>query len=253
MSSPFSLEGRRVLLTGASSDIGKACAQSIAELGGTLVLSGRNGSILCDVSASLAGAGHVVEPFDLTSTGEEIASWVKDVGARHGPLSGLVHCAGVQQTKPLRAVSEADLEAAISINLRSALFLGKGFAAKGVHTRPASLVFISSIRALVGEPATAVYTATKAALTGLVRVLAVELAPQQITANIVAPSVVLAGMGARLKRALPPQQFATIEAAHPLGIGEAADVGHAVAFLLSGASRWITGTTLVLDGGYSAR
>jgi NAD(P)-dependent dehydrogenase (short-subunit alcohol dehydrogenase family) len=106
---------------------------------------------------------------------------------------------------------------------------------------------------LAGAPATVAYAASKGALNALTRSMAVELAREKIRVNTVAPGHVATEMSDRLREFLTPEKYAMIEAAHPLGLGTATDVAYAVAFLLADTGRWITGSTLVVDGGYTAQ
>jgi NAD(P)-dependent dehydrogenase (short-subunit alcohol dehydrogenase family) len=106
---------------------------------------------------------------------------------------------------------------------------------------------------LTGQPGQVLYSATKGALIAMARSMALELARESIRVNCVAPAVVAAGMSEELQKTLSPEQFSAITAQHPLGLGRAEDVANAVAFLLADTSRWITGTTLTVDGGYTAQ
>jgi NAD(P)-dependent dehydrogenase (short-subunit alcohol dehydrogenase family) len=112
---------------------------------------------------------------------------------------------------------------------------------------------LSSVAGIVGQPGIAAYASSKAAVLGLTRCLALELAPEHIRVNCVAPAMVKTEMADQLFKSLSPEQVTEIEQAHPLGIGRPRDVAHAIAFLLSDDARWITGSVLVVDGGYTAR
>jgi NAD(P)-dependent dehydrogenase (short-subunit alcohol dehydrogenase family) len=114
-------------------------------------------------------------------------------------------------------------------------------------------VFVASAAALAGAPALSAYAASKAALIGLAKSLAVELAPQRIRVNCVAAGWVDTALTARLRATLTERQYESIVAMHPLGIGAARDVANAIAFLLSDAASWVTGSVLVVDGGYTAQ
>jgi NAD(P)-dependent dehydrogenase (short-subunit alcohol dehydrogenase family) len=130
--------------------------------------------------------------------------------------------------------------------------LARGFCQKGCHAADSSIVFLSSVSALTGQPALSVYCASKAALIGLAKSLALEWASLRIRVNCIAPALVRGEMAEQFREELSPEQFREMEKLHPLGLGHPRDVANAVAFLLADTGRWITGTTLVVDGGYSA-
>lgn len=131
--------------------------------------------------------------------------------------------------------------------------LAKGFRQKGCCTSASSIVLLSSASALVGAPAIAAYAASKAALIGLTRSLAIELAREGIRVNCIAPGMVQSEMTDGIRQTLSAEQFAAIVAQHPLGLGTTWDVACGAAYLLSDAARWMTGQTLVLDGGFTAQ
>lgn len=251
MSHPLDLSERRYLITGASSGLGRAIALYLAQLGAKLVLVGRDEGRLHETSAA-AGAGHRCVAFDL-SAGDEIPAWMKSLAQQHGPLHGVVHSAGVLHAAPLRMLSAREWDDSFRLNVSAAAALAKGFRQPGVRVEQGgSIVFLSSVMGLTGQPGQSLYSATKGALVALARSLALELAREKIRVNCVAPAVVKTGMSETLERTLPPEKFAQIEAMHPLGLGRPEDVAAAVAFLLADTARWVTGTTLVVDGGYTA-
>jgi NAD(P)-dependent dehydrogenase (short-subunit alcohol dehydrogenase family) len=141
----------------------------------------------------------------------------------------------------------------VEINLTAAIMLAKGMRQKEVLASPGSLVLLSSVVGLVGSAGRSVYSSTKSALVGLTKSLALELARDGLRVNCVAPAFVSTPMFEEAKNRLGAEQVSAIEAAHPLGIGTARDVANSVAFLLADSGRWITGTTLVVDGGYTAQ
>jgi len=245
------LTGRLVLVTGASSGIGREAAIFLSGCNARLVLAARNRERLEQTASLLEGTGHRVESIDLAST-DEIPAWIKRLSEETGPLHGVVHCAGAHSAYPLRVLTTEKLESVMRINVSAALMLAKGFRQKGCSTAGSAMVLVSSVAGLVGEPGIAAYATSKAALIGLSRALAMELAGQGIRVNCIAPGFVQTEMGDRLREALTPEQFLALEAKHPLGLGTARDVAHGIGFLLAETSRWITGTTLVIDGGYTA-
>jgi NAD(P)-dependent dehydrogenase (short-subunit alcohol dehydrogenase family) len=245
------LTDRTILVTGASSGIGRATSILLGELGAKLILVGRNPAGLRETSRQLGGAAHRLEPFDLAQAGT-IPDWVKDLAQQEGPLAGLVHCAGLHLVRPLRFLDLEKAEQLMRVNFLAAMQLAKGFRQKGVRASSGSIVFLSSVMGSVGQPGVSVYCASKGALMALARSLALELASESIRVNCVAPGIVKTEMTAQLESSLTEEQFTAVKNLHPLGLGHAADVANAVAFLLADTGRWITGTTLVVDGGYTA-
>lgn len=239
------------MVTGASSGIGREVSRLLSELGAHVVLVGRNKDRLDETCRLLTGNGHYSEIMDLGKT-RSIPTSLKALADQYGRLDGLVHCAGMQFVRPLRFLKEDDVSELIKINLEAAIALAKGFRHKAVRSEDGAIVFISSIVGIVGQAGTAAYSASKGALVSLAKSLALELAQERIRVNCVAPAVVDTEMTSRFKAELTDAQFDAIEKMHPLGIGNALDVSYAIAFLLADTARWITGTTLVVDGGYSA-
>ncbi len=253
MSNPFELTERRILITGASSGIGRATAVAVGRLGARVILVARNEERLRETLDALETPGHVIEPFDLSNV-EAIPEWMKGVAKRSGALSGLVHSAGVEEVCPVRFLSFEKFRRMQDINVNSALWLLKAFRQKGVCAPEASVVLISSITGIVGQSGHAGYCATKGAVLAMARAAAIELAPERIRVNCIAPGWVEdTGMTESAPQRLPEDQINRIKAMHPFGAGKPADVACGAAFLLSGAARWVTGTTLVMDGGYTAQ
>jgi NAD(P)-dependent dehydrogenase (short-subunit alcohol dehydrogenase family) len=252
MLNPMNMTGRTVLVTGASSGIGRETSVLLSELGAHIVLVARNEQRLEQTMARLSGTGHRIEEFDLTQI-DRIPTWLKQIADRSGPIDGLVHSAGIQITRPLRFLSSNDVDSTLQINVAAAISLAKGFRQKGVRAQESSLVFLASVMGLAGVPGLAAYAASKGALIALTRELAIELVSERIRVNCVAPGYVRTEMTEALYQIMLPEQVAAIEARHPMGVGTPLDIAHAVAFLLADTGRWITGTTLIVDGGYTAQ
>ncbi len=249
--SPFDLCGRQIMVTGASSGIGRATAVQLSRAGARVVLVARGTEALERVAESLDGAEHGIEAIDL-ATELDISSWMRDVSKRRGRFNGLVHAAGVQLTLPLRALSEDKWNAVMHLNTTVSFLLAKGFRQKQVVDNEGSIVFLSSVVSLVGQPGLSAYSASKGAINSLTRTLSLELAPEGIRVNAVAPGVVRTDMSDKLAQTIGDENMAKVRNAHPLGFGEPEDVACAVNYLLSPAARWVTGSVLVVDGGYLA-
>ncbi len=252
MYNPMDLTGKRILVTGASSGIGRACAVELAQLGAELVLVGRNIAHLQETERMLDGCGHQVLPFDLEKI-EEIGTLPALTHARERKFAGIVHSAGVCPLVPLAGSSPMVIRKAMLINFEVFVELCRHFT-KRTHFAEdgGSLVALSSVSSMIGWPSGGAYCASKAALDGYVRVLALELAAKRIRANTVCPSNIKTPM-LDVTSGEAGKTDEDRAAAQPLGLGESEDVANAVAFLLSDAAKFITGTQLVVDGGYLAQ
>lgn len=251
MYNPLDLSKKTYLVTGASSGIGCATAILLGKLGAKIILVGRNAAKLQQVSQIIESGQFAVEEFDLADTGS-IPNWINQLGKRHGVFDGLVHCAGVRFSLPLKMTDSQIIKTTFDINVHTAFFLAQAFSQKEIYRPNSSIIFISSVLGLVGKPGVSAYAASKGAIIALTKSLAVELARKKIRVNCIAPGVVKTAMIEKVSSVLTSEQQKAIESMHLLGLGEPVDVANAIAFLLSDASRWITGSTLVVDGGYTA-
>jgi NAD(P)-dependent dehydrogenase (short-subunit alcohol dehydrogenase family) len=250
---PLDLTGRRILVTGASSGIGRATALLLSQLGAELVLVGRDPDRLAATASALDGSGHAVEPFDLCRS-EDLPEWLKMVAKRQGALTGFIHSAGTERIRPIRFITLDSWRQFENVNLTAALLLLKAYRQKGVFSSPGSIVLISSVAGIVGQAGHAEYCATKAALIAIAKSAALEFAADGIRVNCIAPGwVEETAMADNATQQRTPEQMEALKARQPLGNGKPRDVAYGAAFLLSDAARWITGTTLVMDGGYTAQ
>jgi len=249
----MAIPGRRILVTGAASGIGRATSLLLGRLGARLICVDSNGEGLEETAAAMDGTGHAFHVRDLNQL-DAIGEWLPAIADASGKLHGFVHAAGIPAPWPLRAISPASWRKVFSVNTEAALTLAQVFEKRRVRAEGStSIVFISSVMASVGSPASVVYSMTKAALEGAARSLALELSAKKIRVNCIAPGFVKTPMLNRVEALWDAGERARVEALHPLGFGEPDDIAHAAAFLLADAARWITGTVLVVDGGYTAQ
>lgn len=248
---PLDLSGRTVLVTGASSGIGRATALYLSRLGAKVIATGRDRDRVQETVDALTGDGHLGTCCDLGEVAA-IPGWLKSLCAEVGGLHGIAHCAGIQATKPIRLADAAFIEQALMTNLGSALMLAQAFRQKGCHAPAASLVLVSSSAALRTAPGNTVYAASKGGIVAATKGLGVELLRDGIRVNCVAPAMVETEMSARFRQALSEENYQRVVDMHPLGVGQPDDVAGAIAFLLADTGRWITGSTLCVDGGFLA-
>lgn len=249
MSEPMDLHGHKILITGASRGIGRACAELCAELGAKLVLVARNARALDELCAALPNGPHQAIPFELGET-ERIPELFKAITPGE-KLTGLLHAAGVGPAIPIKMVSPADMRDTFAVNYFAFMTLVRQFI-RPQFSCGGSIVAISSVAALAGWQGLSVYSGSKGALSASVRSLAVELAARHYRVNAVLPSNIRTDMLEAIMAGLSEEERLKIEQKQPLGFGEPRDVANAAAFLLSDAAKFITGTDLVVDGGYLA-
>ena len=248
----FNLSGKTVIVTGASSGIGRATSVVLSKQGAKLILVGRDEKRLNETFQMLYGSGHIIEIFDMLNL-DSIPTWMQGLAERFGSIGGVVHCAGIQQTAPVNAISSNSADKLFKINVFSGLMLAKGFRQRTVKEFGSSLVFVSSVMGIVGAPCRVLYCASKGAVISMTKALAVELAGEGVRVNCVAPAFVRTRMLDELESIISPDQLDIIRAKHPLGFGLGDDVGNAILYLLASESRWVTGSVMTVDGGYTAQ
>ena len=199
--------GKRFLVTGASSGIGRATSILLSRLNAEVVLSGRNKKELQNTLECMIGESHFLAPFDLAKSIEKIPDWITSLVADRSPFNGLVHCAGVEDTHPIRQMNTSIFESVLRINTNSALMLAKGMYKKNCYKLPCSIIFVSSITAIVGKPGLAAYCASKGALNSMVKALAIEMAQRGVRVNTVCPGYVMTEMNENLISKLPEKRY----------------------------------------------
>lgn len=246
---PYDLTGKRILVTGASSGIGRACAICAAELGASVVITGRRADALRVTLSMCAGSGHLIVAGDISSP-----DFVRVLAESAGKLDGLVHAAGIGPMCPVGMLTEDHVEMVMRTNYYSFLELVKYYSKNKYRNAHFSIVAVSSVSSSSGWGGGVVYCGSKGALSSSVRALAMELAPRGIRVNAVCPSNIRTPMYEAGASAMNDEDsLKELIKKQPLGLGEPEQVGWPVCFLLSEASSFITGVNLPVDGGYLAQ
>lgn len=251
----FSLKGQTVLITGASSGIGQACAVACSQAGARVLACGRNEERLQETLVQLdkQHLNHRALLMELTHP-EEVDALMGTLQDEGGCIDGFVHCAGVSTTLPLRNFKPEQMQQMFHTNVTAALYLSKWITKKKlVPESGQSIVLMSSVMGNLGESGKQMYSATKGALQAAARSMAVELAAKQIRVNTISPGVVETPMSLTAVYSRNEAARKAIESMHPLGLGQPEDVAAAVLYLLSPGARWVTGINLIVDGGYSSK
>ncbi|MDD2594414.1 MAG: SDR family oxidoreductase [Bacteroidales bacterium] len=245
MHNPFSLEGKIILVTGASSGIGRGIAAACADMGARLVITGRNETRLDETFQSLSGTGHTVIAADL-STQEGI-----DKIANNTPtLNGCAFCAGIAKLSQVKFITRDILEEIVNINEISPILLTAQLLKKKKFLKQSSLIYIASLSGVYkSKPGEGMYAASKGAISGFVKDAALELAPQNIRVNAICPAFIQTEMTKMFDDMIWEVEHP--EDIYPLKrLGTTSDIANGAIYLLSDASSWVTGINLLIDGGY---
>ncbi|HKK10322.1 MAG TPA: SDR family oxidoreductase [Bacteroidales bacterium] len=240
----FFLTGKIILITGGSSGIGAAAALASAEAGAVVYLNARNAERAEKVLKTLPGEGHQLLLGDLTD--EDQRNHIVDELPK---LHGVVHSAGLTAHMPARFIRKKNLDQLFHVNYEAVVLLTARILAKKKIEKGGSFVFLSSIATKYPYFGGAIYSGTKAAIEAYSKTLATELAPKRIRSNCLKPSFVKGPMVEEAGKTISDDVLKNFEKMMPLGFGEPEDVANAVVFFLSDASKWITGTELILGGG----
>ena len=245
----FSLAGRRALVTGGSSGIGLGCAVALAEAGAHVVIMARRREQLDEVVAAMMSAGHSVAAMvgDIADV-EAMAASIESLR----PLDIFVNSAGLARHSPVVDTDPADFDAVMNVNLRGAYFAAQAVARAMIEDdRPGSIMTISSQMAVVGGIDRAVYCGSKHAVEGFTKAMAIEFGPHRIRVNTICPTFIRTPLTEQTFS--QPARVKWIEEKIKLGrVGEVEDIMGAVTFLASDAAALITGTALLVDGGWTA-
>ncbi|MFT4326881.1 MAG: SDR family NAD(P)-dependent oxidoreductase [Candidatus Woesearchaeota archaeon] len=248
MINPMTLEGKTILITGASDGIGKETALLASKLGAKIILVARSEEKLRNTMDTLEGKGHRWYSFDLKEI-DKIESLIKNVVTENGALDGFVHCAGISTMRPLKNTNHDFLQEMMLINFYSFVELTRLITKKGNYNKGMSIVAMSSIGGIRGDKSKTAYSSSKAALDGAIRSMSKELGAKNIRVNSIVSGIIKTDMFKRFMEKTGKDEFDSQFDKYILGLGVTEDVANAIAFLLSDASRIITGTGLVIDSG----
>lgn len=250
MINPLDLTGKHILVTGASSGIGKATAIHVSKLGARVALVARDAEKLKDTLYKLEGEGHSLHPFDLKQI-ENIEGLIKSIVSQEGALNGLVHCSGVATMRPLSMTRSDFLHDMMLLNFYAYVELIRCAAKKNYFVKGASFIGISSVESKTGDKGKTAYCSSKAAMDAATKCMAKELAPKKIRVNTIVPGFIKTAMyDSYIEKAGEDAFNSYVLGKQYLGLGETADIANAIAYLLSDAAKFITGTGLIADGGF---
>lgn len=239
---PFSLAGKQILVTGASSGIGKGIALACAKMGAAVVLNGRNEIRLQKVLAAMPEGEHQILAADL---GDRVA--VSTMVDAMPKLDGVVMCAGVANRVPCKAVTQCDIDYVMKTNIEAPMLLQAELLAKKKVNKLASIVYIASRAYESPSMGNAIYSASKGAVVSYAKCLALELAPRHIRVNCICPGMVWTNL---ITNVLNEEDLKVAEQNYPLKrFGQVDDVANLAIYLLSDASSWMTGGAIDISGG----
>lgn len=242
------LKDKHILVTGASSGIGRQIAITASQLGACITIIGRNVENLQETISLLQGDGHKMFSIDI-SINEDIEKLISLCSS----FDGVVFNAGVVEYLPVKFLNSSKVDFVFSVNFNSNVILSQQLIKNKLINKKGSLVFISSISSKLGVSGTAMYSASKAALCSFSKVLASELASQGIRSNSVCPGIVTTTMTESATSVVSVEEMKKAALDYPLGYGEVSDVAGLVMYLLSDISKWMTGSELIIDGGYTLK
>ncbi len=246
MPNPFSLEGKVILITGASSGIGKDTAIECSKMGAQLIITARNPERLNETFGLLQGEYHQQFTADIATD-----SGIESLAGMLPGLDGIVHVAGIIKPKPFHFLNRNELDEIMNTNFSGPTLLTNALIRKKLIKKQASIVFISSVSGVACSfLGGASYSASKGAINGIVKGMALDLAAKHIRVNSVLPGMIDTGIfdGSAISK----EDLIEDRKRYPLGrYGKPTDVAYAVIYLLSDASSWVTGSNLLIDGGFT--
>jgi len=240
---PFTLEGKTILVTGASSGIGQGIAVTCSKMGAKVIINGRNTIKLQETSSLMESDSAIIMAGDLT----DAETLVSLVGALP-KLDGVVHCAGIGQRIPCKDLQEENLSQVMEVNFKAPVLLQAELLRQKKINKAASIVFIASIASWSPSFGNSVYSASKGAIISYANCLALELAPRKIRVNCISPAMVWTDL--ILSDGTDEDQLKEDEQKYPLKrYGQPEDIANLAVYMLSDASTWMTGSNVKISGG----
>lgn len=240
---PFTLEGKTILVTGASSGIGRGIAIACSKMGATVIINGRNEQRLAETMTEMQGEENISLAADLNDSNS-----LTEMVSRLPKLDGIVHCAGIGQRVLCKQLQEADLDTMMDVNFKAPVMLQTEILKQKKINKGASIVFIASIASDSPSIGNAVYSASKGAIISYANCLALELAPRQIRVNCILPAMIWTDL--ILKGGITEEELKEDEKKYPLKrYGKPEDVANLSIYLLSNAAAWMTGSSIKITGG----
>ena len=250
MINPMEMTGKTIIVTGASSGIGRETAILISKLGGNVVLVARNDERLQQTKDQLVFGNHSCYSFDLQNH-EGIEDLVKRIVEENVTVNGLAYCAGIGNRCPGRMLKPEKLIQMLKINAIGFVEIARVLSSTKYREANASFVCVSSIASIKGEKGLLAYSMSKGAVNSGMRVMAKELGPHGVRVNAVLPSWIITEMADNILEDYGKGEFdKEMDSMQYLGMGSPIDVANAIVFLLSDAAKFITGTEMIVDGGY---
>lgn len=246
MSNPFSLKGKKILVTGASSGLGVSIAKEITNSGGNVIITGRNQERLNNTFNQLLGDDNISFIADLCNV-DDIDEVVKNIPN----IDGIVFCAGIIKTLPIKNINDDAIEEIFHTNIISSIQISNRLLKAKKLNKSSSIVFISSVSTFNVKIGNSLYSATKGAVNSFARAMALEVSKQDMRVNCIQPGFIPTGM--LVPGTITQEQINEYIAKHPLGLGRPTDVSYACVYFLSDASRWVTGSVITIDGGLTLR
>jgi NAD(P)-dependent dehydrogenase (short-subunit alcohol dehydrogenase family) len=246
MYNPFTLQDKKILVTGASSGIGRSIAIECSRMGAELIITGRDITRLEDTYKQLEGYNHKLFIADLSDQQS-----IEGLAISLPPIDGLVHSAGIAKLKPFQFLNRTDLEETLNTNFLGPALLSSIIFKKKLIRKGSSIVFISSISGIVcSSIGGSAYSSSKGAINGMVKGMALDLASKRIRVNSILPGMVDTKIFK--DSSITQEQLEKDKIRYPLGrYGRPEDVAYCVIYLLSDASRWMTGSNIIIDGGFT--